>query len=237
MKSITVTVTNRTKYLKRLLDTLSCVENIKNWNVFFSIEPNCENSITLIESYSVFNKTIIKRNEKLGILHHPYTLLSEVFIKSELNIYLEEDVIVSPDLINISDFYYTHSTNYVLLDFFNKFNRDNDENLIFSVKDSCIDGKNVFFTPFSWVTTRQNWNEYISNWWYLDTQHCNKGWDFSVVTGLVSNSKSFLIPSTCRTNHIGDYGTHVNLEYNIKNHSNICLAKNKINNYRITNLL
>jgi len=224
MKSITVTVTNRPDYLEKLLKTLSEVKSIQEWDLFFSIEPNSDESINLIKGFNFKNKEIILRKNRLGILNHPYSILSEVFEHSDLNLYIEEDVIVSPDVLHLSEFFSRVSDNHVLINFFNKSNlkSERDEDLFVGF-DEFVDGKNLYFSPFSWATTKYNWDMYISKWWYVDT----RGWDFSIVESLFKLKKSIIFPGKCRSNHIGEYGTNVTPYYNQLYHSNVVLSNNK----------
>lgn len=227
MKSITVTVTNRKEYLSRLLNSLEKIQNLEDWHIYFSVEPVGEQLIPFLESWKCKNKTIIQRSIKHGVLHHPYILLNEVFQKSILNIYLEEDVIVSPDITNLADFYLTHENNFILLTYFSRCSHP-DKNILFETYE--VNMEKVYFYPFSWVTSRKNWNDYISQWWYLD----NRGWDFSLVSQIQKQNKPILIPSMCRSNHIGDYGEHVTPEYNLKHHSNIIINEDiSDGNYKI----
>ncbi len=221
MKSITITVTNRKEYLVRLLHTLDKVNNMAEWHVFFSVEPVGEHLIPFLNEWAHENKTIIQRTRKQGVLNHPYVLLSEIFQVSDLNIYLEEDVIVSPDITDLAELYQKRDDEYILMTYFSRC-LNPDKTILFEAYEKTMD--KVFFYPFSWTISRKNWNDYISKWWYLD----NRGWDFSVVTSMQTQNMPILIPSMCRSNHIGDYGEHVTPEYNLKYHSNILMNEDNL---------
>jgi len=227
MKSITVTITNRKEYLSRLLNSLEKIQDLQDWHIYFSVEPVGEQLIPLLESWKYKNKTIIQRLTKQGVLHHPYVLLNEIFQKSNLNIYLEEDIIVSPDITNLADFYLKHQNDFLLLTYFSRCSCP-DKNILFETYEVTSD--KVHFYPFAWVTSQKNWSDYISKWWYSD----NRGWDYSVVSQIQKQNKPILIPSMCRSNHIGDYGEHATPEYNLKYHSNIIINEDISNlNYKI----
>jgi hypothetical protein len=229
MKTITITVSNRPFYLKRLIECLYNVSEINTYTVIFSLEPICEESKLLCETSQFKNKIILYNKNKLGVRDHPYTLLNQVFSYSDLNIYLEEDIIVSKDIIHLSNFYNEHN-DHLLLNLYNKNKIGMFDEDILDVQDKFINGNNIYFSPFAWITSKNHWNNHLSKWWYID----DKGWDFSVVTSMEQFKKRMLITSICRCNHIGEIGTHVTKEYNDLHFSNTIISNNEDKiNYRI----
>ena len=110
-KTITVTVHNRKKLLENLLSSL--VKNdLDGWDIILSVEPTplLEDMISSINKIlDGLQYKIIVPKEKEGVKNHPFKLLSYVYevLLSDVNIYLEEDLVVSPDITKIADWYMT----------------------------------------------------------------------------------------------------------------------------------
>lgn len=224
MKTISITVSNRPNYLEQCLNSLYNVEGIDDYTVIFGIEPLCEKSFSLCDNSRFKKKIIYKNTQKLGIRDNPYILLNNVFQNSMVNIYLEEDVIVSPDIIYLSDFYYKKYKDYILLNLFNKSSCATESaHKIFKVTNGFVKNEEVIFSPFSWITTQKNWNNCLKNWWYEN----DCGWDFSLSSKLSESKKEFLVVGKTRSNHIGEVGTHVQPDYNKQHFSDIVICSNK----------
>ncbi|NBO22945.1 hypothetical protein EBU94_06375, partial [bacterium] len=154
MKTISITVSNRPDYLEKCLNNLYEVRGIDDYTVVFGIEPLCQKSFEMCDNSKFKKKIIFKNVQKLGIRDNPFYLLNNIFKKSILNIYLEEDVIVSPDIIYIAEYYYKNATDYVLLNLFNKSSCATESpHKIFKVVNGFIKDQEVIFSPFSWITT------------------------------------------------------------------------------------
>lgn len=209
MKTITLTVSNRPQYLKQFLYNLSKCEEIDKYKLIIGIEPLCKLSKQMCEDISFIDTELIYNKTVLGVKQNPYNLLCNVFEYSNFNIYLEEDTLVSNDVLLMSDYYYNNRlyekypilclSNFESLDYIN--NVDEFEEM--STKK---------FTPFSWATVKNNWIENMSKWWNIE----NVGWDFNITSNLNYN---LLLPVCSRCNHIGEYGVHMVPEYHVKTYA------------------
>ena len=231
IKTITITAHNRPDLLKRLLESLTR-NNLEGWKVFLSVEPTDEreNIVSIAdELLSNVQHEIILPKEKQGVKTHPFKLLSYVYdeIGSDVNIYLEEDLEISPDVIKIADWYMTlprsayKTYGGVCLCNFWSFDQE------FTKEDA----QEFFVDAYSWsalgfITDRRGWQDQLKFNWYRSNHHLQrKGWDFAIRAHIIWHGIKWLYPKVSRSNHTGVHGTHCNpkVQKQYKFDSLVCL--------------
>lgn len=199
MKTITITTHNRPQYLRKVIECLRIAisHTDTDYHLVAGVEPGCEDSLSQIESIDFIHTTIIKNEKKLGVRNNPHNLLKYVFetMNSDMNVYMEDDVIISPDALQMADWFFTQDTEYFSLQYFNR-TRNNPNNLTDLIEINPIE-----FSALSFVLKRKNWDN-LKSMWYLH----KKGWDYSVCNNL---DKKMITPSFSRSNHIGRVGTYM----------------------------
>jgi len=211
-KTISVTVSNRPYYFRKLVSNLNKLEGIAEYETNFSLEPSetLNQNLEICDNFK-FNKVVHVNENVLGVRDNPYTLLNRIYKTSDFNVYIEEDLELSKDVLLISNFFYESNDKSLFLNLFNKTELNLGPSYIFkNVETNHIDGSDVKFAPFCWAMRRDVWFDSFKNWWYGD----ERGWDYSVVSNLEKNQNLISIVCYNRCNHIGENGTHSTPELN-----------------------
>jgi hypothetical protein len=214
MKTISITVHDRPQYFVRLLETL--VKNdLDGWHIVVGLEPSSKKSeqLQLIQKY-IPQAEVIHNKKKLGVCENPFSLLKYIFedLNSEINIYLEEDLVISPDVCQLAQWYKALEDDSICLCSCNigKIEVDNINNnnphscLFYANTDMTSSGGGLGFSALGILIKQSQWRHFCHNW------HNNiKGWDWSIIEYVSQSESKVLIPYKTRSDHIGDYGTHV----------------------------
>ncbi len=118
MKTISVAVYKRINYFQEMLESL-LQNDLKGWQIFFSIDPseNIKKIVKLIQ-HTLNGKVSchINNNQKrMGVEINTYLSQKMVFnAGSRINIYLEEDLIISPDITKLADWYSVQSHDQIM---------------------------------------------------------------------------------------------------------------------------
>jgi glycosyltransferase involved in cell wall biosynthesis len=204
-KTITVTAHDRPELLSRTLDTLS-KNNTDGWEIFVSIEPTeqTDSMITIVKDRFP-DANILLPEKKRGVCENPYDVLRHVFenIKSDINIYLEEDIDISPDVCDIADFYLDQGCPAMCVCLCN--HNINSETIIDSEKLLTETEK---FSALGVILSRHSWHDNFKNNWRGAKRP--RGWDHSIQRYAIRNKKTILMPLFSRSTHTGEYGTHCN---------------------------
>ncbi len=224
MKTITLPVANRPQYLKELLDSLRR-NNLDEFKLFCGIEPKNDEVLNLCKNIDFVDKTIIINKKKLGVRKNPYNIIQTAFnTGSQFNIHLEDDLIVSPDMINLANWYYdTFQLNSTLYTVYGLFAYDSNP----GKPDQIIEISR--FDGYGWCCFKQNWNQLFKKYWFNDSlgkkYYKKKGWDWAIQGAFKEFELKALKPILSRTNNIGREGgtfstplshdkTFANLQYN-----------------------
>jgi len=203
MKTISVTIVGRSEFLIPFVESLKKVNNKEDYVFYASVEPTTDYIHDILDSIDFIDKKIIYNKEKLGVYNNPYHLLKRVFDEgSEYNIYLEEDLIFSQDITDLSDWmvnnfndhnYSHYSTyNHCLRSMWKYNNYD------------CVRERQSVFSPLGFTLTKYQWKTHFCPNWYINSS----GWDFSILQYIKSNELKHIEPYISRTKHIGHYGTN-----------------------------
>lgn len=217
-KTITITAYNRPQYFAQICKTLRA-NKIQGWRIVVAFEPSekFEEQKAMLDTIlndndEVWRAVWYKNPEKKGVRKNPYDVLDYVFsqLNSEINIYLEDDIIISPDVAQLAEWFYSHK----------------EEKEILSIKlvnESCKELTNDKalllckneFSALGMIIKKDSWNKYFKPNWFKDVGmwqgQVRTGWDWMIHRGVLEVTPNLytLMPVNSRSNHTGrDGGTH-----------------------------
>jgi hypothetical protein len=203
-KTITVTANDRPHYLEKMLNSLR-VNDIAGYQVVIALEPECQENLALCREFDHVSKTVIINPRRLGVRNNPYSVLDYVFNKgSRANVYLEDDIELSPDAIALADWYFdqAQSADCMGLRFFAKSEGKEDLSHVARTK---------VFSSLGFALTADQWRDRYEATWFDDAHQLDGvGWDFSINALLQRSEGVYMLqPAVARSVHIGrDGGTH-----------------------------
>lgn len=221
LKTISITAYNRPHYFEQLLLSLRA-NDLKDWEIYIQIEPSDKSQ----KFINIANKVLPKHSyhlkinkEILGIRHNPFSLLKNIFeLGSEINIYLEEDMLVSPDVTCLANWYNEidrtkimclnlmlggcSSTGFI----------SNDKYPALFVTTKCFNSLGFVLTHLQWSKFfEKNWLRFPEFFTNINGEQTD-GWDLAMYDFLLSNQNlKVLSPLFARATHTGRQGgTHCN---------------------------
>lgn len=207
MKIITLPVATRPYYLKQLLNTLKD-NNLEGWKLYINSEPY-EEVIKVVRSINFIETNILINKTYLGVRQNPFNVIDRAFdAGAEYVVHLEDDLIISPDLLDLAMWYYEsfkdNPTKYLNYGFFNY---DSDTDL----PDDIIEVTDKF-TGLGWSTFKECWYKWFYPNWFNDQINRQVwgpqtvGWDWSMASIAKTEYLKSLQPLCSRSNHIGRLG-------------------------------
>lgn len=231
MKTITFPVGYRPNYLIQFLDSLSS-QDLSGYEIFCSAEnhPEC---IEILKRCVLPLNILYKQNSSgakshSGARDNMYNVLSHVFkCGTEFNVHLEDDFLLSPDAINLVNWYYETFKNdplaYLVYGLFNH--------------ESCSDdyeGLEVIsvFEGLGWCIFKQAWELCIDKFFFDDSlakKHFKTyGWDWALMGAFKEYGYKALRPFVARTNHNGRIdGTCCTVDHHDKHYAFLQWNKTK----------
>lgn len=211
--TITLTVYDRPEYLKSVLNSLTQVRGIEDWHLLIGLEPENEQCAVLCEQIDFMPRTILRNPKVLGVRENPFQLLSYVFdAGSAINIYLEDDTVVSPDITDLALWYENaldddHIGEYrsaFLGLFTTSFSTEGADELLLTRT----------FLPWGLVFNAYQWRNHIQPFWWHDADRFGhrKDWTLGLADHLMDDPElTLLAPRVSRVRNIGrDGGVHPN---------------------------
>jgi hypothetical protein len=196
--AMALTAFNRPGYLREVLYTLANNAGLEKYTLHVGLEPANADVVKVCDGIQ-FMPTVIHRNpHSLGVAHNPYNTIKTIFDTTDVPgvLYLEDDVILSPDAVRLATWYLEHPERdkYLCLNLYNHDSKaDADPGQIYP---------GTGFSALCLAVTRHNWKTHFEPNWYRD----GAGWDHSV-TGLIAEKKlQVLLPAISRSHHIGREG-------------------------------
>ena len=213
MRTIAITAYRRPHLFAAMLKTLTA-NDLSGWRVMIAIEPSpaAREIESIADELLAGCDTDVMINEvRLGIRDNPFRLIERAFVKgAELLLYLEEDLLLSPDVTRLALWYEEHhrpewlclnllaggcaSTGFLS-------NPDHSD-LLFSGHS---------FNSLGFAVRRSEWERYMRAAW-IDEPDCvvkfdgvpTGGWDWSVFAMLMNNPHlRTLQPVLARSIHNG----------------------------------
>lgn len=217
MKTITFPVGYRPTYLKQFLDSLA-TQDISDYKIICSAEksPAC---IKVLKEHSLPMTILIKSNSSgmkshSGARDNMFNVLNYAFSNgSTFNVHLEDDFLLSPDALNLANWYYENYKDkpysYTSYGLFNWASKGEDYKGLTEA---------TTFHGLGWCAFKENWDECYGKYWYDDTiarKYANAyGWDWAIEGFFKEYKRKSILPMISRTNHIGRLeGTCCTIEY------------------------
>jgi len=207
--TVTLTVNNRPTYLRQTLHALSQVEGIEKWHLYIGLEPGCEECKQICTGIDFVPCTVLFNSRPLGVRGNPYSVLKHAFGQgSRLNLHLEDDVLVSPDVAELALWYEElvsddalHEIRIMFLSLFvTSTGGEPAEEVLAS----------QFFSPWGLVINQFQWAHHIEPFWWNDKHRFPhmQDWTLSLAEHL-NYPMMVLAPRLSRTSNIGrDAGVH-----------------------------
>jgi hypothetical protein len=195
-RTITITAYNRPDYLKHTLDMLSRNRHLEKYLLVCKLElPN--KCLEVCKSIGFMNKVICVNRRIQGVRDNPFNALGIVFSRGSMfNIYLEEDIDIAPDAVDMAEWFFAlpDVNDYLCMNYFVHGTSDIDAGKIIRTTDG--------FSALGMCLTRHSWDEHFKTCWGNDI----RGWDYSV-TNMINEKKLLsLRPVMPRSNHAGKFG-------------------------------
>lgn len=217
MRTITITAWQRPHYLAQALESLR-VANPEGYTLVCGLEPDNGETVRMCKAIDWIPTVIHKHPHKRGVRDNPFFLLNDVFgrMGSVFNIYLEEDVIISPDAVRMANWYWDitrpNQERWLSLNYFHPGSRTDDP-------VGVMESKN--FNALGMVITKPSWERWLKPNWYNDARPKtvygpdHTGWDWCMTAMLAQEARvKTLTPILSRSNHIGrDGGVHASAEF------------------------
>lgn len=208
MKTATLITYNRPHYLKRVIESLR-KNDTDGWILHIGVEPGCPAVMKVIEEID-FMRTIVHVNSyRLGIDLNGFTTLMRAFDThgSLFNIYMEEDMELSPDVFSMAEWYRKRTDPYEIEEVGVAFAKGESDP---RKPDSLgYQWSNDGYFGWGLACTRRQWYDfYMRHWFHWEPWMKGRGWDWHVGHMVEHESKKLLRPHLNRVRHIGMYGEH-----------------------------
>jgi hypothetical protein len=190
---------------------------LDRWTFRFFVEPGeaCQESIELINRFictsELKNSNVWQNDERKGVLENPWNALEESFQDSDFVVLVEEDILVSFDILEYMDRWrkYYKDDPSVLAICASSFWKSGDPDITYLAQDFC---------PLIWGTWKDRWENVLCDTWDLDYSTGNpdgseSGWDWHIRRRLLPERQMRCAhPQVARALHIGRYGVHMRPE-------------------------
>lgn len=215
MKTITITGHNRPTYLKQVLGSLKQNNLVGYDRILCGLEPGCDENISVCNDIDFIDKQIFINPEKFGVKKNPYKLLERAFdVGSEFNVYLEDDSVISPDCLDMCNWFYSlpNRDEYLCLSFYN-YNSDETKPTLMTTKED--------FVSLGFALTREAWYKWFEPYWNNEEYRIQQGidlkgiggWDWCIRAVMKGYKLQVVTPCFSRSMHIGrEFGTHCSPE-------------------------
>lgn len=222
---MTMTACSRPNYLAETLESLSENQHLDEFTLHFGVEPVSQEVLQICSSVRFMDTDVHVNETRLGVRENPYQLLKRTFaLGYEGVLYLEDDVILSPDAVDLV-LHYANSEEAERHRCLCLHNVDSREDADPAIVETNVDVQK--FEPLGFYASSDNWLGFVSPIWHASLS----GWDWSLRRAGEDNR--IARPSISRSHHIGRFGgTH----YVAKDHdpvyaSNPYHRKNRPNEY------
>ena len=207
MKTITFPVGYRPGYLKQFLSFLAHQDSISDYKIICSAEK-CPPCIEVLETCGL-PITILHKPNSTGVRSHSgardnmFNVLNYAFKNgSTFNVHLEDDFVLSPDALNLTDWYYNNFKDdplaYMSYGLFNWGSGGSDYEGLTTAPS---------FHGLGWATFKEGWELCYGKYWYDDGlagKYANAyGWDWAVQAAFSEFKYKSILPAISRTFHAG----------------------------------
>lgn len=209
MKTITFPVGYRPNYLTQFLNYLKKYD-LSDYKIICSAE-NCPPCVNILKTCDL-PLTILHKPNSSGVSSHnglrdnTHHVLNYAFKSgSNFNIHFEDDLVLSPDVFDLANWYYESFKDkpltYMSYGLFNHAS-GGDNFCGLEIIDS--------FEGLGWCTFKEGWGTCFNKYWYDDIfakKYFNtSGWDWAMSGAFREFGYKGIRPLIARTNHDGKYG-------------------------------
>ena len=214
---IAFTVNNRPEYLRQTLESWSRVRGISDWVLIFACEPGCPEAVDVCRSVDFAPAVIATSPVRQGVLGNPWLALDHAFgVSPELHgprdfaILAEEDLIVSPDVLEYFAWCQRYADDPEVLGVTTYQHVEQPGGLQgVGPADWSRDDSWHFWI---WGTWRDRWQSLLRDSWDVTYEENGggpnqRGWDWKIRNTLVrGRGMTMIAPSMARSQHIGKHG-------------------------------
>lgn len=200
-KTITIVTNNRPDYFARMYATL--IPQFQDWDIYVFSEPPATGILDVPPKDLPPRLRHIINGRRMGVHLNPFNALWYAFNdeKSDFNLHIEEDLLLSPDLVNMVDWYAVHAEEHphaiALCPYAETTRPDTGADTLFWVNG---------WTSMSYAMTAKNWRNFFVRHFFDDF----RGWDWSLSVAIQKSIRyGVLCPYFSRVMHIGAQGEHV----------------------------
>jgi len=206
VKTITIANYNRPDCFKRCVEALRNQQgcDLDEWHIHVGIDGGGGKENELMEVFNSIdfcNKSFRVAGVNIGINANTFWCMKEVFRCSAMNVYLEDDIVLSPDALSLADWFYSRRGKYSALSLCN-INQKVSEDL---------DGlyETDAFIGWGFVMGRGSWLKYAKEIWLRGESM----WDNKVANNMRELGGKNLIPFKSRATNIGNEGVHFKKDF------------------------
>ena len=202
-KTISLACYNRPQYLKRVLSSLrNQIADLSDYELVVSCDNGRDKKtievIKMVHDVDFIKTKIIVNNKKLGINRNTFYAINEAYKIADYNLYLEDDIVLSPDALNLFDWYTKQSLdNIATLFLCNLWSKGRSLSGIHKTRSMCAWG---------FVVSKYQFEKYIEPAWFPKVG-C---WDNSVARYIRTFEGVYnLYPEISRSTNIGRSGSNM----------------------------
>lgn len=206
---------HRIDYFRTTLASWRHVRGLDRWRMRFHVEPGealgqCVQGIN--DYMEDLNFDIVLNTQRLGVLVNPWSSFNSAFeLGSDLCLLVEEDLIVSPDILEYAEHCHDkYSSDPKVLGFCcTCFHEFGDRSVTYTAQDFC---------PLGWGTWHDRWYDVLRDTWDKNYSTGNPdgseaGWDWNIKRRILpQRDMVFVHPKVSRALHIGEFGVHMRPE-------------------------
>jgi hypothetical protein len=213
LRTITITAYRRPHLLQAMLQTLTA-NDLTGWRLLLGIEPSPfadENLNVIAKKLQGCDYEATVNDTVLGIKQNPFRLLERAFAGgSELNLYLEEDLLLSPDTTDLALWYQAnHRPEWLCLNLLS--GGCASAGLISNPDHPDLLFAGHAFNSLGFSVRRTEWERYMRQAWIDEPARIAQfdgeptgGWDWSIFTMLMNDRHlRALQPVLARSTHNG----------------------------------
>jgi hypothetical protein len=203
MIAITTMAYRRPACLKRSLESIAKQQHVdlNSYRLFINIEHGADEYIEpMCNRFTAIDTDIKVQKQKQGINRNACDVVDRAYKKVDWLIYLEEDIIISPDTFSMVEWFIEQELDDVaLLSFFNrKSDKIGDVRALKTARR---------FPMWGFAMHKKKWNEVGKTSW---TSGGDGMWDNKMARYIRKNTNyKALIPETSRSYNIGESGEHM----------------------------